>query len=181
MTLDELKNEWQQEAEKKSEPQLEKMLQQRASSVFAKIKLRAVIESMALLLVLVVFFTGLDAHLNATWVNILFALAVLIGIANNAILYRRTMVNARGDNLTASLQQVDNQLQWQIRLATVFSALLFVGTFAFLLLRVPMTDQKLFLVLLVLPITIGVRTWFEVRQWQQHRMLVRHSLEELGE
>ena len=61
----------------------------------------------------------------------------------------------------------------------LFSVLLFVGVFAFLLLRVPMTDQKLLLVLFMLPASIGIRSWFDVRQWQRSMAFVRNSLAEL--
>ena len=179
MELDELKQSWQQENKKKNEQQVQTMMKQRVSSVFSRVKLRAIIESVALLLALLVFFTGLDADRNAAWVNILFALALLIGIANNWLLYRSTTVNAAGANLLVSLQNVNQQLQWQIRLAVVFSVLLFVGMFAFLLLRIPMTDQKLLVVLLMLPASIGIRTWFEVRQWQRYRAAVQQSVAEL--
>ena len=84
-----------------------------------------------------------------------------------------------GVSLIASLRGVSHQLQWQIRLAVVFSALLFIGAFAFLLWRVPLTDQKLLLVFLVLPTIIGIRTWVEVRQWQRNLKVVRQSLTEL--
>ena len=179
MKLDELKQAWQQENETKSEQQLQTMTKQRVRSVFSKIKLRAVIESVALLLVLLVFFTGLDANQNAAWVNVLFALAILAGVANNWMLYRRTTLNANGVSLIASLRGISHQLQWQIRLAVVFSTLLFIGAFAFLLWRVPLTDQKLMVVFLVLPAIIGIRTWFEVRQWQRNLRVVRQSLAEL--
>ncbi len=179
MELDEMKQSWQQENEKKNEQQVQTMMKQRASTVFSKVKLRVILESVALLLALLVFFTGLDADQNAAWVNILFASALLIGIANNWVLYRRIAVNVAGANLLVSLQNVNHQLQWQIRLAVVFSVLLFVGVFAFLLLRVPMTDQKLLVVLLVLPASIGIRTWFEVRQWQRNRAVVQQSVAEL--
>lgn len=181
MKLDELKQSWQPETEQKNEQQLKSMIKKQTSSVFSRIKLRAILETATLSLALLVFFTGLDAHLNATWVNVLFASAVLIGIVNNLVLYQRTTINARGSTLTTSLQRVDHQLRWQIRLAVLFSGLLFVGVFAFLLLRVPMTDQKLLLVLFVLPASIGIRTWFEVRQWQRHLYSVQHSLAELKE
>ena len=181
MKLDELKQTWQQENEGKSEQQLQAMMKQRVSTVFSRIKLRAILESVALLLALLVFFTGLDADQNAAWVNMLFATALLAGIVNNWILYRRMTVNARGVNLVVSLQNVSRQLQWQIRFAVAFSILLFVSAFAFLLLRVPLTDQKIVMVLFVLPASIGIRTWFEVRQWQRNMTLVQHSLAEMIE
>ena len=181
MKLDELKQTWQQESETKSEQQLQAMTKQRARSVFSKIKLRAIVESAALLLALLVFFTGLDAEQNAIWVNVLFALAILVGVANNWMLYHRTVLDASESNLLVSLRSVSHQLRWQIRLAVVFSALLFIGVFAFLLWRVPLTDQKLMLAFLALPATIGIRTWFEVRQWQRNLALVRHSLAEMAE
>ena len=180
MELDELKQRWQQENEEKSEQQLQAMMKQRMVSAFSKIKLRAVLESVAFLLALLVFFTGLDAHQNATWVNVLFTLALLTGIANNGMLYRRITVNATGANVVASLQNVRRRLQWQIGFAVVFSVLLFVGVFAFLLLRVPITDQNLLLVLFIVPASIGVRTWFEARHWQRNVALVRHCLAELA-
>ncbi len=179
MNLDELKQTWQQENEEKSEQQLQAMTKQRARSVFSKIKLRAVIEAVALLMALLVFFTGLDADQNAAWVNVLFTLAILVGVANNWMLYRRTTLNANGVSLIASLQNVSHHLRWQIRLAVVFSALLFIGAFAFLLWRVPLTDQKLLLVFLVMPAIIGIRTWIEVRQWRQNLVMVQQSLAEL--
>ena len=179
MKLDELKQSWQQQNEEKSEQQLKAMTKQHIFSVFSRIKLRAVIESVAFLLVLLVFFTGLDADRNTAWVNTLFALALLVGIANNWLLYRRMTINAKGVNLVASLQNVHRQLRWQILFAVAFSLLLFVSAFAFLLLRVPLTDQKIMMVLFILPASIGIRTWFEVRQWQQHMTLVQYSLEEL--
>ncbi len=181
MKLDELKQTWQQENEVKSEQQLHEMTKQRVRSVFSKIKLRAIIESVALLLALLVFFTGLDADQNAAWVNVLFALAIFAGVANNWMLYRRTTLNVKGESLAASLQNVSQQLQWQIRLAVVFSTLLFAGAFAFLLWRVPLTDQKLMVVFLVLPTITGIRTWFEVRQWQRNLQLVQRSIVDMAE
>ncbi len=181
MKLDELKQTWQEENEVKSEQQLQEMTKQRMHSVFSKIKLRAILESVALLLALLVFFTGLDANQNAAWVKVLFALAILVGVSNNWLLYRRTVLNAKGENLISSLENISLLLQWQIRLTVVFSALLFIGVFAFLLWRVPLTDQKLTIVILGLPAMIGIRTWFEVRQWQRSLGQVRYNLKELGE
>ncbi len=181
MNFDELKQTWQQEKEVKSEQQLHEMTKQRVRSVFSKVKLRAILESVALLLALLVFFAGLDANQNAAWVNALFALAILVGVSNNWLLYRRTTLNAKGESLISSLERVSLRLRWQIRLAVVFSALLFVGAFAFLLWRVPLTDQKLMVVFLILPAMIGIRTWFEVRQWQRSLRFVRYNLTELGE
>ena len=132
MKLDELKQTWQQEHEEKSEQQLQAAMKQRVSTVFSSIKLRAVLESVALLLVLLVFFTGLDPHHNAAWVNILFAVGLLIGIANNGMLYRRITINSGGSNLITSLQQVHRRLRWQIGFSVAFSVLFFVGVFAFL-------------------------------------------------
>ncbi len=181
MKLDELKQTWQQEGEVKSEPQLRAMMKQRVSSAFSRVKLRAVLESGALLLALLVFFTGLDADQNAIWVNVLFAIALLVGIGNNWMLYQRISVNTSGTNLITSLRKVYRQLQWQIGFSVVFSVLLFVGVFAFLLLRIPLTEQKLLLVFFLLPATIGIRTWFEVRQWQRSIATVRDGLAELAE
>lgn len=181
MKLDELKQNWQSETTPKNEQQLIQTIKKRSTSVFARVKLRAVLESVALLLVLIVFFTGLDAHLNAAWVNGLFALAIFVGVANNAVLYRRTVVNARGNNLVTSLRQTSNLLHWQTQLAIGYSILLFVGVFAFLLLRVPLTDEKLLIAFFALPALIGIRTWIEVRQWQRSMNSVQHSLAELNE
>ena len=181
MELDDLKQNWSAETEPKNGRQLMQTIKKRSVSVFARVKLRAVLESVALLLALIVFFTGLDVHLNAAWVNGLFALAISVGIANNAVLYRRAVVNARGNNLVMSLQQTSNLLHWQTRFAVAFSILLFVGVFAFLLLRVPLTDEKLLVVLFALPALIGVRTWIEVRRWQRSMRSVQHSLTELSQ
>ena len=181
MKLDELKQTWQQESNQKNEQQLREMMKQRISSVFSRIKLRAILESTALLLALLVFFTGLDAERNAIWVNVLFAITMLTGVTYNWVLYQGTTLNTEGVHLIASLEHVKHRLRWQAGLAIVFSVLLFVGTFAFLLLRVPMTDQKLLVVLLILPASIGIRTWFEVRQWYRNITVVRDSLAELTE
>ena len=177
--IDELKKTWQQEDEPKNEQQLRAMTQQRVFSTFRRVKLRAVLESVALLLALLVFFTGLDAHQNALWVNVLLAATLLVGMLNNGILYRRMAVNTQGVNLITALQQTHRRLQWQVGFSVLFSVLLFVGVFAFLLLRVPMTDQKLLLVLFMLPASIGIRSWFDVRQWQRSMAFVRNSLAEL--
>ena len=181
MELDELKQNWQSETTPKNERQLMQTIKKRSASVFTRTKLKAILESLALLLALIVFFTGLDAHLNAAWVNGLFALAIFVGIANNAVLYRRTIINARGNNLVTSLQQASNLLHRQTQLAIGYSILLFVGVFAFLLLRVPLTDEKLLVVLFALPALIGIRTWIEVRRWQRSMRSVQHSLTELSQ
>ena len=179
--IDELKKTWQQENERKNEQQLRAMTKQRVFSTFRKVKLRAVLESAALLLALLVFFTGLDAHQNAAWVNILLTVTLLTGILNNGMLYHQITVNAKGLNLVSALQRVHHRIRWQVAFSVAFSVLLFVGVFAFLLLRVPMTDQKLLAVLFVLPASIGIRTWMEVHQWQRRITFVRNSLIELKE
>lgn len=171
MKLDELKQQWQQEHASKSEPEIRQMIRGRSSSIYRSIRLKTILESIAFVVVLFVFMTGLDADKNALWVNIFFTVVVALGIANNLILYRSLTFNAQGESLQVSLQKVVNRLWWQIQLSVVFSILFFGGMLTFLLARVPLTDEKVMLAFLLLAFSIGIRTWFEVSKL---RKSIRH-------
>lgn len=166
MNLDELKHQWQQEHARKSEPEIRQMIRGRSASVYRRIRLKTNLEAVAFVVVLFIFLTGLDADKNALWVNIFFTAVVALGIANNLILYRSLTLNAQGASLQDSLHQIINRLWWQVQLSVVFSILFFGGMLTFLLARVPLTDEKVMLALLLLAFSIGIRSWFEVSKWK---------------
>lgn len=107
MNLDDLKNQWQSEQAEKSAEQIQQMVKHRAASVSAKAQRKTLIESAAFVVVLIVFFTGLDPEKNSLWVNLLFLATVSIGIANNLWLYRSLSLNRKAQDLQKSLQKID--------------------------------------------------------------------------
>lgn len=181
MNLDDLKNQWQQEQADKSTEQIQQMIRQRSSSVSAKTRRKAIVESVAFVLVLIVFFTGLDPEKNNLWVNLLFLCAVSIGIANNIWLYQSLSFNREGQNLQISLQKIVKRLWIQIQLSVVFSVLFFSSSIAFLMLRVPLTSEKLILILALLGLSIMIRSGIEIRGWMLSIKKISLSLDALSQ
>lgn len=165
MNLDDLKNQWQEEQHTKSAAQIQQMIRGRSSSVSAKTERKALIETLAFVLVLIVFFTGLDPEKNSIWVNLLFLGAVSVGIVNNLWLYRSLNLNRSGQNLHTSLQNIVKRLWVQIQFSLVFSVLFFSSMLAFLMLRVSLSTEKLIMILLLLGLSIGIRSGVEIRKW----------------
>lgn len=177
MNLDDLKNQWQQEQVGKSTEQIQQMIRQRSSSVSAKARRKAIVESVTFVLVLIVFFTGLDPEKNSLWVNLLFLCAVSIGIVNNIWLYRSLSFNRDGQNLQTSLQKIVKRLWIQIQFSVVFSVLFFSSSIAFLMLRVPLTSEKLILILALLGLSIMIRSGVEIRGWMLRIRKINGCLE----
>ena len=138
------------------------------------------IESLAFLVLLLVFMTGLDAPRNADWVNALLCFAVGIGIFNNVWLYRSLTVNAHSDDLKTSIQLVKKRLWQQVLFAGIFSVLFFGSVFLFLSLRTALSPEKTALLFLLLMASIGVRTGAEVWRWQKHIRQLDQSLAALA-
>ncbi|MEK6476440.1 hypothetical protein WJR50_02860 [Catalinimonas sp. 4WD22] len=180
MNLDDLKNQWHSEQAGKSTEQIQQMIRQRSSSVSAKAQRKVLIESTAFFIVLVVFFTGLDPEKNSLWVNLLFLCAVSIGIVNNLWLYRSLSLNQKGQNLQKSLQKIVKRLWIQIQFSAAFSVLFFSSIIAFLLLRVPLTSEKFLLILVLLGLSIMIRSGVEIRKWMLSIKKISLSLEALS-
>lgn len=168
MTLDELKSDWQQPVSPKSSHEIQQMISQKASSVFYRTKLKVIIETVAFVVLVLVFMTGLDPERNASWVNIVLLLVAAVGITNNLWLYRRLSATVLNDNIKTSLIQFKKKLQEQMLFAIVFSSLLFGSVFLFFFLRVPLTAEKVGLLIMLLILSIGIRSGIEVWRWQKH-------------
>lgn len=165
MHLDDLKKQWQEAQHTKSAAQIQQMIRGRSFSVSAKTERKALIETVAFVLVLIVFFTGLDPEKNNLWVNLLFLGAVSVGIANNLWLYRSLSLNRQGENLQTSLQNIIRRLWVQIQFSIVFSVLFFTSMITFLMLRVPLSTEKLIMILALLGLSIIIRSGVEIRKW----------------
>ena len=168
MTLDELKSDWQQPVSPKSSDEIKRMVSQKASSVFYRTKLKTIVETVAFIVFVVVFMTGLDPERNASWVNVVLLLVAAVGITNNLWLYRRLSATMSDNNVKISLLRFKKKLQGQIFFAIVFSSLLFGSVFLFFFLRVPLTAGKVGLLIMLLILSIGIRTGIEVGRWQKH-------------
>lgn len=179
MNLDDLKNQWKEEQSGKSAEQIQQMVRQRSSSVSAKAQRKALIESAALVVVLIVFFTGLDPEKNSLWVNLLFLGAVSLGIVNNLWLYRSMSLNQQAQDLSIALRKIVERLWLQIQFSVIFSVLLFASVIAFLMLRIPLSTEKLILVLLLLGGSIMIRSGVEIRKWMLSIRKINASLESL--
>ncbi len=166
MKLDELKQQWQEEQHTLSTEQIQQRVGQRSSAISARMAKKALIESAAFVLVFIVFFTGLDPEKNTLWVNFLFAGAIGIGIANNLWLYRSLSLNRQGQNMYASLQSIVRHLWVQIQFSVIFSVLFFTSVTAFLMLRIPLSTEKIILILVLLGLSIMIRSGVEISRWK---------------
>jgi len=166
MDLNQLKNQWTSEQGHKGQDEISDMVAQKSKSVSARARRKAVIEAITFALVLLVFFTGLDPERNHFLVNIFLVLAVLAGVVNNLLLYRNMLINPQGESVAATLRRRVSSFKQQLSLSIAFSVLLFAGAYTFLLASVPISGSKVWWVLLVLVLSILVRSWFEVRRWR---------------
>lgn len=180
MTLDELKSQWPQDISAKSETEIQQMVSRKTSGVFSKTRIKALIETLAFLLLILVFMTGLDPERNRAWVNIFLVLTVGTGIVNNLLLYRNLSINPLADDLAIALRKTRDRLGQQIVISGVFSALFFGSIFLFLTLRVSLTPEKTGWLILFLVGSIGLRTGVEIRRWQQHIRQIDQSLKDLS-
>ncbi|MFP4092069.1 MAG: hypothetical protein ACLFUB_20460 [Cyclobacteriaceae bacterium] len=167
MHLDELKKQWQAEHHQKIEGEIHRLIAGKSKAASARARKKALLESGALGLVLLVFMTGLDPERNELWVNLSFTLVILSGIANNLLLYRRLVLNAQGAKLSQAIHQQTKYLWQQIQLSVLYSVLFFGATFAFLLLRVNLDGRNVYWLLLIIPFSVVLRSWFEIRRWRK--------------
>ncbi len=168
MTLDELKSDWQQPVSQKTSTEIQQMISKKASSVFYRTKLKAIIETMAFIAFVVVFMTGLDPERNEAWVNILLLLTAALGIINNLWLFRGLSTIVSDSDLTTSLLKVKKKLRGQILFAVIFSSLLFGSVFLFFFFRTPFTVEKAGLLVMLLILSIGIRSGAEIWRSQKH-------------
>jgi hypothetical protein len=178
MNLDDLKKHWELEQSSKSENEIAQLIAQRSESVSARNRRKALIEAGAFVVLLLVFFTGLDPERNSLLVNLFLALVVITGIVNNLLLYRKLLVNKRGDNLTQSLEK-QIRAQWQqLQFSVLFSVLFFSAVCGFLLLRTEISGPDFWLIPLLLGLSIAIRSWFEIGRWKKSiRQLTRCQME----
>lgn len=178
MNLDDLKKQWESEQSSKSDDEILRMIAGKSRSVSARARRKALIEAGAFVLLLLVFFTGLDPERNSLWINIFLTLVVLAGIGNNLLLYSKLLVNTKGDSLSQSLQrQIRGQWQ-QLQLSVLFSVLLFTAVFTFLFYRIDISGPKFWIVLAIFALSVALRSWFEIGRWQQSlRQLISCQLE----
>ncbi|MGD1893906.1 MAG: hypothetical protein ACFB15_25340 [Cyclobacteriaceae bacterium] len=168
MTLDELKSEWQQPYDQKSNAEVEQIISNKASSVFFRTKLKVIIETVAFTALILIFMTGLDSERNETWVNALLIVVVILGIANNLWLYRGLSATIPNLDLRTSLFRHKKRLQGQIIFSVVFSSMFFGSVFLFFFFRTPFTSEKIGLLVALLIVSIGIRTVVEVGRWLKH-------------
>jgi len=162
MNLEDLKKHWKLEQGSKSKDEILQLIAHRSESVSARNRRKALIEAGTFVLLLLVFFTGLDPERNSWLVNLFLVLVVMTGIVNNLLLYRKLLVNKRGDNLTQSLEK-QIRAQWQqLQFSVLFSVLFFSAVFGFLLLRTEISGPEFWLIPLVFGLSIAIRSWFEI-------------------
>jgi hypothetical protein len=167
MNLDDLKNHWESEHANKSVDEIRQLIDRRSQSVSARSRRKALIEAGAFLLLLLVFFTGLDPERNSLWVNVFLVLVVLMGIVNNVLIYRKLLINRRGDSLAKSLKQQIRGQWHQLQLSVVFSVLLFAAVFTFLLSGTEIHGSKLWIASIIFGLSVALRSWFEIRRWKK--------------
>lgn len=174
MNLDDLKKQWESEHSSKSEDEILQMIKHKSRSVSARARRKALIEAGAFVLLLLVFFTGLDPERNSLWVNILLTLVVLAGIFNNLLLYSKLLINKQGDSLAQSLQRQIRRQWQQLQLSVLFSVLLFAAVFTFLFSGIEIRGSKFWIVLFIFGLSIALRSWFEIGRWKRSiRQLTR--------
>lgn len=178
MNLEKLKEHWKVEQSIKSKNEIGKLIAQMSESVSARTRRKALIEAGAFVVLLLVFFTGLDPERNSTTVNAFLALVVLMGIVNNLLIYRKLVVNKQGESLAQALQRQLRRQWQQLQFSVFFSVLFFSAVFMFLLSGADINGSKFWLVLLIFGLSIVIRSWFEVSRWKKSiRQLSRCQME----
>jgi hypothetical protein len=186
MELDSLKQEWDKLHQDASVPlknagQLRQLIRQRSLRIFFKTRAKVVIEALGYLVILFVFITGLDAHLNRTYVNVLLVSILVLGMVNNFVVYRHMSLHANGSNLKQSLQLVLHKFRQQRKLVTYFTILYFTGISLFFLFRISYSTPKVLLLIGLFLMSVAIRTWFERRNWQRKISTLERCLTELDE
>lgn len=177
--MKELWQKWPQSEElTKSKDQIKVMIRKKAFQTFFKVRTKLIVECLALLALMFIAYTALDPQLNSTQVNLLLIGVLVLGIVNNVILALTTNIKLRGGDIKHSLERVVADFRRQRTFSTIYAVIYFTSVFVFLLARVELTFFKALLAGVLLIWTIGIRIWFERKQWSKRILQINSLLEE---
>jgi hypothetical protein len=167
MELDDLKEQWheQKPASRKSVAEIKSMIGKQSMRIFFKARAKVMIEAMMYLLLLLVFFTGLDAEDNSFWVNGLLFVGVGISIVNNFLLHGNLYANRKADDVKQSITKAVAHFKKQLRLQFYFTLIFFAAISVFFLLKVSYNHYKLILLGVFFISAVAIRTWIERSAW----------------
>jgi hypothetical protein len=117
------------------------------------------------LLLLLVFFTGLDAEDNSFWVNGLLITGVGISIVNNFLLHGNLYANRKADDIKQSIINTVAHFKKQLRLQFYFTFIFFAAICIFFLLKISYSNYKLIALGVFFISAVAIRTWVERSAW----------------
>lgn len=148
MELNELKAGWQNAGGNyRTEADLERMTKLNQHPTLKRIRIKLIIEIIALSFFLVVYYDWFDGHQKPLYANLLLFAGVLLYIFNDVIGYISLDKPVLKDNLLASAEHLLNKVKRLSMLSLVVSFLYSVCLLAFFLSVITFTKEKSFILL----------------------------------
>jgi len=165
MEIEEIKNLWaSQPIEKKSKEVLAEMLKIKSHPVLKKIKTQLLLEMIAWLILLAVYYTMFDGEKRPWFINFVFVLGLLQAVTYNLSGYLAARNLIQGDNLSISFINYLRQLK-KFRSSAIGSRLLLMtGLLLFFSYGHELNSKRIIAMLSISSIFI-LQLWLLYQQW----------------
>jgi len=177
MELDKLKTQWQNvNVAHKDKKELQQMTKIQHHPQLKKIKLRFIIEIVALSIFLLVFQDFFDGPKKPVWANILLVSGILASIIINVWGYITLFSPIQAFNLQMSLQKYLWQLKRMALLSVVASLYYGITLLVFFITGLSMNTKKYIFIALMGGFLL-VMVYFSYKLWQNHIQRIKSALE----
>ncbi|MEJ8801842.1 hypothetical protein [Pontibacter sp. H249] len=180
MDLNQLKQSWQQAGTEKglSTKQIEQMTKISLHPVLGRIRIKLMVEAVAMTVLLLIFYNIFDGHLKPVYASVVLVVGVLFYMASNLYSFITLKHTASADSIVGSLHTFLHQLQrakiFSLTAMVVFSVSLWVFFTAALSI-----NMKFILVFAALAGVTMVFLYLSSRTWSQRIGRISQSIDEL--
>lgn len=182
MDLDKLKTDWQQAAgeTEMNQAQLEQMTRVNNHPVLGKIRIKLLIEAVAITALLFVFYDIFDGHDKPVYASVMLVLGALFYLSSNLYSYFTLKHPVGSGNLLSSLQHYFAQLQRARAFSLVSLVLFSVSLWVFFSSSVALDAKRLWMLAGMGGLTL-VFLYLSARTWTHWISRIRHSIDVVEE
>lgn len=178
MDIHELKSAWKKSGgSKKNHDELEQMTKINNHPKLSRVRLKLIIESVGLIVLLAFYYDMLDGNDKPIWLNALFITSIVLFIGNGITGYLTLLNPVQGKDIAKSLSKLKTRLK-KIRLFSLLTSFVFALTLiSFLTLDIQFTTSK-FALLAGMIVTLGVMTYLSYNIWSSRLNQIEKSVSE---
>lgn len=180
MDIEQLKQSWQLACAEKqlSQKQIEQMTRISRHPVLGRIRLKLLVEAVAMAILLLVFYDIFDGHMKPVYASVVLVMGVVFYLASNLYSFYTLKQAVTRDNILESLHHFMAQLQ-QAKVFSLTSLVFFSVALLVFFTSGLSINTRLILLLAGMAGATLVFLYFSARTWSQWIGRIRQSIEEM--